>query len=184
MPSYLYNGNHYPVILAGSGYVTTRPAAKCLFNESMHLPFLHLEDVFLTGFAAENCAIPRFKIFLGCLGMIRFTDFLAEMLFWELSFFVRNDIIIGFSWEKSFEKCFVYFVTLPKQLTTIKCIQKETEEWVVIFSKTADFLSFYKRNQTTIVTSFYPKSPWNGLFADSLGKLCSGLIQTDFIPLM
>ena len=61
--------------------------------------------------------------------------------------------------QKSFEKCFVYFVTLPKQLTTIKCIQKETEEWVVIFSKTADFLSFYKRNQTTIVTSFYPKSP-------------------------
>ena len=67
MPSYLYNGSHYPVILAGSGYVTTRQAAKCLFNESMNLPFLHLEDVFLTGFAAENCAIPRFKVFLGCL---------------------------------------------------------------------------------------------------------------------
>ena len=64
MPSYLYNGSHYPVILAGSGYITTRPAAKCLFDESMNLPFLHLEDVFLTGFAAENCAIPRFKVII------------------------------------------------------------------------------------------------------------------------
>ena len=61
MPRYLYNGSRYPVILGGSGYVTTRPAAKCLFNESMKLPFFHLEDVFLTGFAAENCAIPRYE---------------------------------------------------------------------------------------------------------------------------
>ena len=63
MPRYLYNGSRYPVILGGSGYVTTRPAAKCLFSESMKLPFFHLEDVFLTGFAAENCAIPRYGFF-------------------------------------------------------------------------------------------------------------------------
>ena len=60
VPKYLYNGSRYPVILSGSGYVTTRPAARCLFNESMNLPFFHLEDVFLTGFAAENCGIPRY----------------------------------------------------------------------------------------------------------------------------
>lgn len=60
VPKYMYNGTKYPVILGGSGYVTTRPAARCLFNASMQLPFFHLEDVFLTGFAAENCAIPRF----------------------------------------------------------------------------------------------------------------------------
>ena len=52
VPKYLFNGSRYPVILSGSGYVTTRPAAQCLFNESMSLPFFHLEDVFLTGFAA------------------------------------------------------------------------------------------------------------------------------------
>ena len=60
VPKYLYNGSRYPVILSGSGYVTTRPAARCLFNESLNLPFFHLEDVFLTGFAAENCGIPRY----------------------------------------------------------------------------------------------------------------------------
>ena len=46
--------------VSGSGYVITQPAAQCLFNESMNLPFYHLEDVFLTGFAAENCGIPRY----------------------------------------------------------------------------------------------------------------------------
>ena len=60
VPKYLYNGTKYPVILSGSGYVTTRPAAVCLFNESMTLPFFHLEDVFLTGFAAENCGVARY----------------------------------------------------------------------------------------------------------------------------
>lgn len=40
--------------------MTTRPAATCLFNESMSLPFFHLEDVFLTGFAAENCGVGRY----------------------------------------------------------------------------------------------------------------------------
>ena len=59
-PKYLYNGSKYPVYVSGSGYVITQPAAQCLFNESMNLPFYHLEDVFLTGFAAENCGIPRY----------------------------------------------------------------------------------------------------------------------------
>ena len=31
----------------------SREAAKCLYSEALKLPFFHLEDVFLTGFAAE-----------------------------------------------------------------------------------------------------------------------------------
>ena len=83
MPPYLYNGSHYPVILAGSGYVTTRPAAKCLFNESMHLPFFHLEDVFLTGFAAENCAIPRFHTNSFHPFGVKFADLKEEDILWH-----------------------------------------------------------------------------------------------------
>ena len=39
--------------------MTSRPAAECIFKEAMNLPFFHLEDVFLTGFAAENCGINK-----------------------------------------------------------------------------------------------------------------------------
>ena len=67
----------------GSGYVTTRPAAKCLFNEAMHLPFLHLEDVFLTGFAAENCAIPRFNTNGFHPHDINFGDLNEEDILWH-----------------------------------------------------------------------------------------------------
>ena len=67
----------------GSGYVTTRPAAKCLFKESMHLPFLHLEDVFLTGFAAENCAIPRFNTNGFHPHAVKFSDLNEEDILWH-----------------------------------------------------------------------------------------------------
>jgi len=83
VPRYLYNGSRYPVILGGSGYVTTRPAAKCLFNESMHLPFFHLEDVFLTGFAAENCAIPRFHTDGFHPNAVHFADLKEEDILWH-----------------------------------------------------------------------------------------------------
>jgi len=59
VPEYLYNGLRYPVKLSGSGYLTTRKAAECLYKESMKLPYFHLEDVFITGFAAENCGVAR-----------------------------------------------------------------------------------------------------------------------------
>ena len=53
-----------------------------------------------------------------------------------------------------------------------KMLLEENKRLVWIFFKTAIFLSFYEQNQTTIVTSFYPKSSWNGPVADSQGKLC------------
>ena len=45
----MYNGKYYPKYLSGSGYVMTRSVAKCLYNATLMLPFLHLEDVLITG---------------------------------------------------------------------------------------------------------------------------------------
>ena len=55
----MYNGSEYPSMLSGSSYVMSHSAASCLLTEALKLPFFHLEDVLLTGFAAEACAIPR-----------------------------------------------------------------------------------------------------------------------------
>ena len=48
-PRYMYDGKKYPNILSGSGYVMTRSVAKCLYKASLMLPYLHLEDVLVTG---------------------------------------------------------------------------------------------------------------------------------------
>ena len=48
-PKYMYDGNYYPQILSGSGYVMTRSVAKCLYEAALMLPYLHLEDVLVTG---------------------------------------------------------------------------------------------------------------------------------------
>ena len=45
----MYDGKYYPNILSGSGYVMTRSVAKCLYKASLMLPYLHLEDVLVTG---------------------------------------------------------------------------------------------------------------------------------------
>ena len=48
-PRYMYDGKKYPNILSGSGYVMTRSVAKCLYEAALMLPYLHLEDVLVTG---------------------------------------------------------------------------------------------------------------------------------------
>ena len=58
-PSYMYNGTDYPESFSGSGYIMSRASAECLYQEGLKLPFFHLEDVFLTGFAAQNCQIQK-----------------------------------------------------------------------------------------------------------------------------
>ena len=67
----------------------------------------------------------------------------------RIFFFHQKWQWIGFSWKKSFETCFVYFATLPKQLTTIKCFQKKTKDWFEIFSKTANFLTFLMKKENS-----------------------------------
>ena len=148
------------------------------------------------------------KVFLGCLRMVRFTNFLAVIVFWELSFFIRKDNKLAFLEKNPLKHalltlqhytkvCFASFLSggftttmalinhLERELA--KCISvKYPSRWqqksafrrkqktgLKSFFKTAIFLLFYKQNQTTVFTSFYSKSLWNGLFADSLGILWS-----------
>ena len=128
--------------------------------------------------------IPKNLILFFCT--IEFDDSICretlEALLWlkwcfeNCFLFIRND--------KSFKTCFVYFATLRKQLTRIKWFQKKTKDWFENFSITANFLSFYKQHQTTIVTLFYPKSPWKVRSADRVVTFCSPLlVSTVFMEL-
>jgi hypothetical protein len=60
--TYLYNQTFYPHHLSGSCYIMTYTGAQCLLRKSMDVLFYHLEDVYLTGFVAEACEIPRVDI--------------------------------------------------------------------------------------------------------------------------
>ena len=60
VPNYMFDGHHYPVFVSGGGYLMSKGAAHCLYQSALNLPYFFLEDVFLTGFAAENCRIPRY----------------------------------------------------------------------------------------------------------------------------
>ena len=60
VPRYMYNGFKYPNYLSGSGYVLSRQSADCIFERAKNVPYFHLEDIFITGFAREACHIqPR-----------------------------------------------------------------------------------------------------------------------------
>lgn len=45
----MYDRKQYPNYLSGSGYVFTMDTAKKLYNASMEVPLLYLEDVYTTG---------------------------------------------------------------------------------------------------------------------------------------
>lgn len=48
-PRYMYDKKIYPNYLSGTGYVFSMDAGEKLYNASMIMPILHLEDVYLTG---------------------------------------------------------------------------------------------------------------------------------------
>lgn len=48
-PRYMYDKPIYPNYLSGTGYVFSMDTAEKLYNVSMEIPLLHLEDVYLTG---------------------------------------------------------------------------------------------------------------------------------------
>ena len=78
-----YSEASYPPFVTGPSYLVSRSAVNHLFAAAMEHPFLHLEDVFLTGFAAENCVISRFH----CDGFhpqaVRFTDLKETDILWH-----------------------------------------------------------------------------------------------------
>ena len=59
-PAYMLSGRmDYPIHLSGSAYVLPYYTVDCLFLESMRLPYFHIEDALVTGFAAERCKFER-----------------------------------------------------------------------------------------------------------------------------
>ena len=135
VPKYLFNGKRYPVILGGSGYLTTRPAAQCLYNASLHLPFFHLEDVFLTGFAAENCAIPRFHSDSFHPNTIPFGDLKESDIVWHyLNIKALNNMHKIFMYEElsyEYQKLQDQNIKLKKQ----DCLHNDHDEETVTFHK-------------------------------------------------
>ena len=59
IPSYLYNQSNYPSYLQGPAYLMSRKSAECIFKISKQLPYYPMEDIFITGFAAQKCDIRR-----------------------------------------------------------------------------------------------------------------------------
>ncbi len=55
MPVYMFNGTSYPVYVDGCGYGMDLATATCLYREAMDLPHFHLEDIFVNGFARQEC---------------------------------------------------------------------------------------------------------------------------------
>ena len=51
----MFDGARYPNMVSGSGYVVDADTAQCLFREIFRLPYFHLEDVLVTGFARQAC---------------------------------------------------------------------------------------------------------------------------------
>ena len=59
VPSYLYNKETWPPFEAGPAYLLTRTSAECMLQKSSTIPYLPLEDVYVTGFLAQECGIKR-----------------------------------------------------------------------------------------------------------------------------
>lgn len=54
VPYETYLDQYYPNYLSGTGYVMSQSGAALLYNSSLSVPFISLEDVFVTGICAKN----------------------------------------------------------------------------------------------------------------------------------
>ena len=54
-----YSGGLYPPFVTGPSYVASAAAVETLFRSAMEMPYMALEDVFLTGVVAEASGVPR-----------------------------------------------------------------------------------------------------------------------------
>lgn len=54
-----YSEATYPPFVTGPSYLVSKTAVNHLFEAALEHPFLHLEDVFLTGIIAEQVGVPR-----------------------------------------------------------------------------------------------------------------------------
>ena len=57
VPYYIYKQETFPNAVSGSGYIISQDQLACIFNSGLKVPFLNVEDVFITGLAASQCHI-------------------------------------------------------------------------------------------------------------------------------
>ena len=57
VPAYIYPSSQFPNAVSGSGYVLTTDVIQCVFEAGLTTSFLNLEDVFITGLAAQKCQV-------------------------------------------------------------------------------------------------------------------------------
>ena len=55
VPYWMYKPDHFPKSLSGSGYAWQLSMSSCLYKASLEMPFIMLEDVYVTGFLAKKC---------------------------------------------------------------------------------------------------------------------------------
>ena len=53
----MYNAKVYPDYVSGTGYVISGPLVPILFENALHVPLFHLEDVYTTGLVAKQANI-------------------------------------------------------------------------------------------------------------------------------
>ena len=87
-PTYIYPSEKFPNALSGSGYMMRSHVAKCVYEKGLDIPFVNLEDIFITGLAAEKCKdegvalrnSPRFHYMGRHLCLVKKYDILVHRL--------------------------------------------------------------------------------------------------------
>ena len=110
------------------------------------------------------------KLFLGCLRTVRFSDFLAETVFWELSFFIRNDSKLAFLEKNPLKHALFTLQHYPSSWQQLNAFRRRQHIGLKKFQKQTVFCNFWWKKKIR-KTLFQPKSPWNRHVAFSLGKL-------------
>jgi len=59
VPMFAFNGTVYPNFATGPAYILTGDAAKKLYDTSISLTPIYLEDVYMTGIVAEKAGVRR-----------------------------------------------------------------------------------------------------------------------------
>ena len=88
IPKYIYGPEKLPNALSGSGYMMKNHVVKCLYEKGLQIPFINLEDIFITGLAAEKCKdegillrnSPRFHYMGRHLCLVKKYDILVHRL--------------------------------------------------------------------------------------------------------
>ena len=70
MPRYMWESDHYPEFVSGSGHLIPINSVPCLYTKGLDTRYLFLDDVFVTGIVRTKCGVglrdnSKFYLFLG-----------------------------------------------------------------------------------------------------------------------